>query len=61
MDRVYHGCAYVNLDGTQKLNPTNKCFWKDTCDTQTKIKTLAMNSSEKAASLKTINNYFKNK
>ena len=69
MDRVYHSCAYVNLDGTPKLIaktekcliPTNKCFWKDTCDTRAKIKTRTMTSSEKAASLKTINNYFKSK
>ena len=69
MDRVYHGYAYVNLDGTRKLIaknekcliPTNKCFLKDTCDASTKIKTRAMTSSEKAASLKTINNSFKNK
>ena len=60
MDRIYHGCAYVNLDGARKLIakkekcliPTNKCFLKDTCDTRTKIKTRAMNSSEKVASLK---------
>ena len=69
MDRVYYGCAYANLDGTRKLMaknekcliPTNKCFWKDTCDTRTKIKTGAMASSDKAASLKTINNCFNNK
>ena len=69
MDRIYHGWVYINLDGALKLIakkekcliPTNKCFWKDTCDTRTKINTRAMNSSEKAASLKSINNYFKNK
>ena len=69
MDRVCYGCAYANLDGTRKLMaknekcliPTNKCFWKDTCDTRTKIKTGAMASSDKTASLKTINNCFKNK
>ena len=50
MDRVYHSCAYVNLDRTQKLIaknekcliPANKCFWKDTCDTRAKMKTRAM-------------------
>ena len=47
MERVYHGCAYVNGDGTRKLIaeghsclvPTNKCFWKDPSDVATHVKT----------------------
>ena len=39
----------------------NQCFWKDVCDAHTKVKTRTMASSEKAAPLKIINNYFKDK
>ena len=50
MDQIYHGCAYVNADGTNKiiteandcLFQTSKCFWKDPSDVFTHIKTCSM-------------------
>ena len=69
MDRIYHDCAYVNPDGNGKLIAkdekwlisTNQCFWKDACEAHTKVKMRTMASSEKAAPLKIIKNYFKDK
>lgn len=69
MDVLFHGCAYVNSDGTQKLIAlsedclvcTNKCFWKDPHDVITHTKTRSMTKNEGKTSLKTTNDYFKDK
>lgn len=50
MDLIYHGCAYANADGTQKmiakgnlcLFPTNRCFWKDPSEAESLVKTGSM-------------------
>ena len=69
MDWLFHGCAYVNSDGTRKLVAagenclirTDKCFWKDDCDVVTCTKTKSMTKNKGQTSLKTINDYFKHK
>ena len=45
MDSLFHGCTYVNSDGTRKLIAkrhnclirTNKCFWKDAADVKDQV------------------------
>lgn len=62
MDRLFHGCAYVNSDKTWKriakghdcIVCTNKCSCKNATDVATSIKTMSMTKNEGAASLKTI-------
>ena len=69
MDQIFHGCVYANADGTHKLIaegdrclvPTNRCFWKDPSDVAARVKTRSMTKKERAVSLKTFNNYFKEK
>lgn len=69
MVQLFHGCTYDNSDGTQKLItkghacliPTDKYFWKNFSDVATRIKTRLMTKNEVAVSLKTCNNYFKDK
>ena len=69
MDRLFHGCVYVNSSGTRKLITkghdcnvlTDKCFWKNVSDVAASIKTRPMTKNKGAASLKTINDYFKDK
>ena len=69
MVRLFHGCGYVNSGGTQKLIAkghdylvcTDKCFWKNTSDVATRIQAKSMTKNECAASLKTFNNYVKDK
>ena len=60
MDRLLHGCAYFNSDGTRKLIAkghdcialTDKCFWKNASDVATSIKTRSMTKNKGASSLK---------
>ena len=69
IDRIYHGCVYANVDGTNKLIaegdacliPTNTCFWKDASDVATHVKTRSMTKKERSVSLKGFNKYFKDK
>ena len=69
MDHIYYGCVYANADGTNKiiaevdacLIPTNRCFWKDTSDVATHVKTHSMTKKECSVSLKAFNKYFKDK
>ena len=69
MDRIYHGCANANADGTNKiitkgsdcLVRTNKYFWKDPTDVVTHIKTRSMTKKEPCISRRAFNKYFKEK
>ena len=66
---MFHGCACINSDRTVKLIAkghdcfirTNKCFWKNASDVAVRIKTRSMTKNEGVASLKTFNDYFKDK
>ena len=69
MVQLFPGCTYNNFNGTQKLItkghacliPTDKYFGKNVSDVATRIKTRLMTKNEGAVSLKTFNNYFKDK
>ena len=69
MNRLFHGCAYVTSDGIRQLLAygencivrTNKCFRNDPDDVVKRTKTRSMTKKEGKVSLKTINDYFKNK
>ena len=58
MDLIYHGCAYANADGTQKmiakgdlcLFPTNRCFWKDPREVDDYVKTRSMTKRQRCVS-----------
>ena len=66
---MFHGCAYINSDGTGKLIAkghdcfirTKKCFWKNTSDVAARVQTRSMTKNKGVASLKTLNDYFKDK
>ena len=69
MDLIYHGCAYANADGTQKmiakgdfcLFPTNRCFWKDPREVDDYVKTRSMTKRQRCVSRALFNRYFKEK
>lgn len=69
MAPLFRGCTYENSNGTRKLIAkgdycifrTNKCFWKDSADVNTRIKTRSMTKNKPPVSWETFNNYFKDK
>ena len=70
-DKIYHGCAYVNEDGTrvlidskndeQCLCPTNEPFWRQPKDcTETRIHIRNSTRSKKKGSIAYIVKYLNN-
>ena len=69
MDQLFHGCAYMGVDGTHKLIgsgqdyilQTNKCFWKDPRDVNTSLKTRSVTTNKPSVHWTIIDNYYKDK
>ena len=58
--RIYHGCFYKNVDGTDKIIkareecsfPTEECFWKDPSYIKNGVKTRSLEKNELAITFK---------
>ena len=67
-NKVFHGCANKNKDGTNKIieknkgciNPTSCPFWKRPCDVFNRIRTRSQEKKPKKAKLDDFNKYFGN-
>ena len=67
MALIYHGCFTINADGTNKLispgekclTPTFQCFWKDTKDVRSVVKTRSISASQLTVSTEDCKYYFK--
>ena len=69
MALIYHGCSTKNTDGTNKLigpgekclTPTAQCFWKDTEDVCSGVKTRSQSANQPTVSTEHYEYYFHKK